>query len=204
MSRFLRPALLNRRSFVNSLACAAGLASVYPATKLWAETNCTPNGACVSQVDFAEFAQEAYQSQKMPEWCWAACISMVFDFYGHPVAQERIVSEVYGAPVNMPAGYGIVISQQLNRRWKDDNGDVFRSVLTGAYDHDAGVDTLTNPMLIEELDDDHPIVIGAGTHAMVLTAMQYQQTPYGPNVTGCGVFDPWPGRGARNLTPQEI
>jgi hypothetical protein len=59
-------------------------------------------------------------------------------------------------------------------------------------------------MLIEELDNDCPVIVGAGGHAMVLTALQYLMTPYGPNVTAAGVFDPWPGMGARALSLAEF
>ncbi len=194
----------NRRNFLKTLAGSAAGAILFSGTRLFGGTTCDQFGRCVSAVDFTEFAQEAYQQQQMPEWCWAACISMLFDFYGHAVSQDRIVTEVYGAPVNMPAGYGITIARQLNRVWKDDSGNRFRAILTGAYDADARVNTLTNPMLIGELDGDHPMIIGAGSHAMVLTALQYQATPMGPNVVGGGVFDPWPGRGARGLSRAEL
>lgn len=191
-----------RRHFLGMLGGAA------VASRALADTSCAPvygGQVCTSQVDFEQFADEAYQSQAMPEWCWAACISMVFAFYGHPVSQPRIVSEVYGAPYNLPAGYGKTIASQLNREWKDDNGKRFRSTLTAAFDYDAHVNTLNNVMLIRELDGEHPIIIGAGTHAMVLTFMQYFQSPMaGISVRRCGVFDPWPGRGARDLTPAEM
>lgn len=44
---------------------------------------------CISQVDFTQFAQTAYMTQQQDEWCWAASISMLFSFYGHPVSQLR-------------------------------------------------------------------------------------------------------------------
>jgi hypothetical protein len=198
------PSYSSRRGFLRTVTAVAVGYSFVPSAKLLAETNCNAQGLCTSQVDFAEFAQEAFQTQQMPEWCWAACISMLFAFYDHPVSQERIVSEVYGSPVNMPAAYGINIAKQLNKTWTDDNGKKFRAILTGAYDFDAHVKSLNNVMLLEELDGDHPMIIGSAGHATVLTAMQYIQTPLGPNVVSCGVFDPWPGRGARNLTPVEM
>ena len=193
-----------RRAFLKTAGALAVAAPFVSVSKLLAETACNPMGLCTSQVDFSDFAQEAFQPQQMPEWCWAACISMIFDFYGHPVSQARIVSEVYGAVVNMPAVYGIIIAKQLNRTWTDDNGKRFRSVLTGAYDPQAGVNNLNNAILVSELDGGHPVLIGAAGHATVLTLMQYFQTPMGPNVRLCGVFDPWPGRGARNLAPAEM
>jgi hypothetical protein len=87
-------------------------ASMLGARRLLAD--CNQFGQCTSQVNFAQFAQHAYGAQYMSEWCWAACISMVFAFNGHAVPQSRIVTEAYGAPINMPAVYGIVIAQQLN------------------------------------------------------------------------------------------
>ena len=172
-----------------------------------ATTSCqpTPQGElCVSEVDFARFAQEAYQPQYQTQWCWAASISMVFAYHGHPVAQPRIVSEVYGQPVNMPAQAGIVMAQQLNRTWVDDRGASFAAQVTGAYDWDAGVNVISNQQLVAELERGHPLVIGNRSHAMVLTAVQYFKTPYGPNIVAAGVFDPWPGIGPRALTPDEL
>jgi len=139
-----------------------------------------------------------------PEWCWAASIAMIFSYYGHPVSQARIVSEVYGAPVNMPAQAGVVMAQQLNKVWVDDNNKWFSAKITGVYDANAGVYALTNEQIISELDHDHPLLFANTQHAVVLTAIQYYQTPYGPNVVAAGVFDPWPGIGARVLTSAEL
>lgn len=159
----------------------------------------------ISQVDFDEFQQEAYQSQENTEWCWAACLSMVFSFYHHPVSQEKIVSDVFGQDVNLPAGSGATVARLLNREWTDDNGKHFHAKLTAAYDFDAGFYDLNNARLAHELDQNHPVIIAAGTHAMVLTAMEYTGSPTLPaNVLSCGVFDPWPGRGARGLAPAEM
>lgn len=165
----------------------------------------TPQGSlCLSQVKFDSFSLVAYQHQLQSQWCWAACISMLFRYYGHPVSQQRIVSEVYGVPANMPAMAGIVMARQLNRRWVDDNGKAFTSQLTAAYDFDAQVNTVSNAWLANELNQNHPIVIGTGSHAVVVTAMQYYETAGGPNVVSVGVFDPWPGVGPRGLTPVEM
>ena len=43
-----------------------------------------------------------YSPQHMNVWCWAACISMVFAYYRHPVSQPRIVAETWGDIVNLP------------------------------------------------------------------------------------------------------
>jgi hypothetical protein len=140
----------------------------------------------------------------MSQWCWAACISMLFDYHGHPVSQRRIVAEVYGAPVNMPAGAGLVLARQLNRTWRDDRGVKFDARVTGAYDVDARVFNMSNAWLVNELDQNRPVVIGCNSHAVVMTAITYTPTPTGPSPMAVGVFDPWPGRGARGLSQQEM
>jgi Papain-like cysteine protease AvrRpt2 len=188
----------NRRDlFRVALAAAAGM-------KLSAASVCGPL-ACRSEIDFDEFAQEAFETQHMSEWCWAASISMIFSFHGHPVSQERIVKEVYGAVVNMPSGYGALMAALLNRSWTDDNGDRFCSRLTGVYDASAGVGLVNNVMLVRELDQNRPVLVGAAGHAVVLAMMEYTKAFGGiGQVTRCGVFDPWPGRGARDLTRAEM
>jgi Papain-like cysteine protease AvrRpt2 len=87
---------------------------------------------CRAEVDFQDFLQHAYDPQRASQWCWAACISMIFAFHGHPVRQERIVEEAYGGLYDWPSGSGRNIARQLDRRWVDDHGrpsgrDCFRS-----------------------------------------------------------------------------
>ena len=172
-----------------------------------AKTRCqpTPQGQlCTSEVDFNTFAQTAYQNQQSSQWCWAAAISMLFSYYNHPVSQPSIVQSLYGAVVNLPSGNGWNIASRVNTTWVDANGKQFRAQLTGAYDFDARVMTVDNGMLVNELDQDRPVIIGTRGHAVVGTAIQYLMTPAGPYITGIGVFDPWPGRGARSLDDREM
>jgi hypothetical protein len=125
----------------------------------------------------------------MSEWCWAASVSNVFAYFGHPVAQEAIVQTVYGRMVNLPSFTARTIAQQLNRQWTDANGKTFTCRLTAAYDAAAGVFDITNSFMMDELRAGRPIVYGS-THCMVITAIDY--LPNGA-VVGVGVFDPWPG-----------
>lgn len=148
-------------------------------------------------------AIEAYAPQEMSEWCWAASIQMVFTLMGHPVSQRRIVQEAYGTTVNMPAGSGLVIAEALNRQWTDEDGISFTATVTGEYDADAGIAAISNATLVDSLAHDRPLVIGTTQHAMVLTDIDYVALPQGPYVLAAGVFDPWPGIGARGLTPLE-
>jgi hypothetical protein len=129
---------------------------------------------------------------------------MLFGYYDHPVSQARIVSEVYGAAVNLPAGAGFVIASQLNRGWRDDRGRRFRSRLVAAFDADARVAALNNATIVNALRRGMPLVLGVRGHAVVLTAVEYMPTPLGPYVLKAGVFDPWPGVGPRGLAPDEL
>lgn len=172
-----------------------------------AEKSCqpTPQGnLCTAQVDFQQFATQAFMSQLQSQWCWAASISMIYSFYDHPVAQARIVSDVYGTPENFPASSGTVIARELSRCWVDDFGMTFQSRITGAYDFDAGVAAISNAQIVSELTLGRPLLYGNRTHAMVLTAVQYYETPGQPNIVAAGVFDPWPGIGARGLSNAEL
>lgn len=175
-------------------------------TPLQAKTTCQrtfQGDLCISEVDFKKFAK-SYAPQKMSQWCWAACISMVFGYNNHPVSQERIVQEAYGGIVNMPSGNGFNLARQLNRNWVDDKGKKFSAQLSAVYDFDARVFNFNNIWVINELDAERPFINGSGTHATVVTAVQYYRTPNGPIVTSVGVFDPWPGVGPRGLTPAEM
>lgn len=192
---------MDRRAFI--AAVAGGL--LYPQRGDGA-TTCQQSAwgaVCRAQVRF-ESAMLAYAPQEESQLCWAACISMIFAYHGRPVSQRRIVSEAYGAPVNMPAGSGLVIARQLNRQWQDDRGRAFSSRVAAAYDFDAGVNALNNAMIVSELDRERPLVIGTTSHAVVVTAVDFLPTPAGPNIQAVGVFDPWPGIGMRALTGHEM
>lgn len=167
-----------------------------------AATQCSPT-ICETSLSFRRFAAR-YEPQYQSQWCWAACISMVFGHYGYRVAQERIVTEAYGAPVDMPAVNGFVIASALNRVWIDDRGREFEASLEAVFDVMAGYSTLDNIGIVDALDEGNPIIVGARGHAVVMTSVQYINTPVGPNIVRVGVFDPWPGRGPRWLAPDEM
>ncbi|MCW5939604.1 MAG: C39 family peptidase [Fimbriimonadaceae bacterium] len=138
--------------------------------------------------------------QQMSQWCWAASVSNVFAYHGHPLAQEKIVTEVYGGLVNLPSFTARRIAQQLNRNWTDDDGVEFKARLTSAYDSAAGVYLTNNEILKNEIRAGRPVVIGT-THCMVVTAIDSAEDG---RVVGAGLYDPWPGQGFRMARPEEI
>jgi hypothetical protein len=138
----------------------------------------------------------ASDRQHASEWCWAACIEGIFTYHGHPVSQERIVKEAYGAIVNMPGGPAQILAA-LNRTWTDDTGRKFKA--SGAT---IGTNAVT---AAQDLAQGQPLIIGTLGHAMILTSLQYVRDQAGQGqVTLAIVRDPWPYNPAkRSLTTQE-
>ncbi len=163
------------------------------------------DGNVVCEVGIPSEKMEPVTSQqRMSQWCWAASITMIFGFHGHPVAQERIVESVWGRLVDLPAMNGNMMSESLARPWVDDRGKAFRARIR-VLDVDAGLYGVDTPMVIAELRAERPLLVGTVGHAVVLTAMRYLLTPWGEvQILGATVRDPWPGRGRRELEWHEM
>jgi ABC-type bacteriocin/lantibiotic exporter with double-glycine peptidase domain len=138
---------------------------------------------------------DVYAIQEHSKWCWAACIEMVFTYWGHPIDQEEIVQRTWGRIVDMPAQpYQIIAA--LNRSWIDRDGNRFRS--------SGDVFSATGATAAQDLARDMPLIVGSFGHAMVLTAIAYNRAPNSQGqVTGAMVRDPWPWNGRRELSAQE-
>lgn len=133
--------------------------------------------------------------QKMSQWCWAAAISSIFGYHGHPVAQERIVAAVWGRLVDLPAMSGGMMTESLARPWTDDRGRPFRARVR-VYDAAAGEFGVDEAMVIDELRDERPLLVGTVGHAMVMTALAFVRDPWGgEHIVSIIVRDPWPGSG---------
>jgi hypothetical protein len=191
---------MNRRQFLTTTVAAtvAGLSSG-SAQALLTCTPFMPPG--VQQCDaginseVANVVAAAVNGQHLTQWCWAASIEAVFRYYGFNISQEEIVRQTWGTIVNLP-GQPWQILANLNRPWVDANGRQF--VVSG--------DTYSaNPMTAaQDLAHNMPLIIGTQGHAMVLTSLRYGRDYWGNGqVTSAIVRDPWPGRGRRELSPQE-
>lgn len=191
---------MNRRNFLS--AATTALSGLVLGRKCFAAQQCTqpvPTAygqmqRCTAGIQSMNF-QQAYQLQS--EWCWAACISMLFEFHGHKVSQQRIVEETWGTVANMP-GQPLQILSDLNRTWKDDSGVPFRSL--------ADMRSVNIYTAVDDLKNDDPLIIGALGHATVLTAItgDINMTTGAWQIEEVIVRDPWPGNGGRRLlTPME-
>ena len=196
--------LMGRRMFLRTAVAGAGFFAA--SRTLFGAKQCeepvstmTPMGeqpieVCTAGITSVTFKQ-AFQQQN--EWCWAACISMVFEYYHHPVDQRRIVEETWGTVANMP-GMPRDLMRDLNKKWTDDAGHSFQCQgdLVSANANTA----------IQDLIDNHPLIIGAMGHATVLTAIvsEVDTATSQYEIQQVIVRDPWPGSGGRRpLSPRE-
>lgn len=189
---------MNRRMFLAAGASVAATAAA-PSRSL-AALMCGPYNLwgvqdCTAGVESSSFDM-TYAPQEESQWCWAACVAMVFAHHGYRVSQTRIVQETWGDIYNLPAQPQHIL-MNLNRPWVDDYGRRFSiqgstftsNAMTAAQDLARGI----------------PLIIGSGPHAMVLTAVSYRRHMSGNGqLLSAIVRDPWPGRGKRFLIPQEL
>ena len=187
---------MNRRAFLLGLGSVLGIPQIIggdPVSPRHAPLRrglvCTPFSGygvqrCEAGIESDILDVTASDTQHADEWCWAACIEAVFTYYGHPVAQERIVEDAFGVITNMP-GSPYTILSSLNRTWRDDDGDNFT-----VYATTVGSSAVT---AAQDLATDHPLIIGTLGHAMVLTSLTYDRNGYGQGqVVYAEVRDPWP------------
>lgn len=134
-------------------------------------------------------------SQRNSNWCWAASIQMILNYYGVNITQEQIVEKSYGKSANgtLPNWTGSfnVITNNLNKWSSDNDGDEYKVAATLSYG------APTPAYLIQELSAQRPVLIGyqtsaSGGHAVVITACSYTQSTNGPIVQSIVVRDPWP------------
>jgi len=142
-----------------------------------------------------------YSQQRSMQWCWAACIQMVFNRYGVDVQQEEIVRRTYGTDPsgNLPDQPASVETMTANmNNWGLDRAG--KRYLVRA---NVGQGAPSPALLINELNAGRPVIFGCQTgmigHAVVCTAASYVmvQDPTGtgqlvPNVLTLVVRDPMP------------
>jgi Papain-like cysteine protease AvrRpt2 len=134
------------------------------------------------------------ERQYLSHWCWAASIESIFNYYGHPISQIRIVQEIFGEIVNLPADISVIL-RSLNRVWVDDYGVPFRVK--------ADLNSATHLTIFEDLNRKQPLLIGSLSHAVVLTAMNYVPANPEPIITDWIVRDPSPNRPSRRVLTQD-
>jgi hypothetical protein len=125
---------MRRRDFV--LGAAGGLGAIGFAGDALADircfdAQCNPyNGYCqqVCEVgipsDFLHVV--AARRQRRSQWCWAACIEMVFAANGFFVPQEQFVAQTFGDIENMPGSTADIL-RAVSRTYTDIYGRSFQA-----------------------------------------------------------------------------
>lgn len=139
-----------------------------------------------------------YASQRGSQWCWAACIEMLMNYYGVSLTQEDIVARSYGTTPDgeLPdfAGSIAVVTTNLNHQSVDRSGKPY------AVECAVTPGPPSTAHLVYELGRGLPVMCGyaAGPtagHAVIITEAVYVDSPAGPIVTRIVVHDPSPGMG---------
>ena len=135
--------------------------------------------------------------QHNSQWCWAASIQMILNYYKVDIAQEQIVARTFGLdPYGRLPDWGgdfKAITANLNN-WNIDNRG--RPYIVSAK---LGRGAPTPAILIEELSKRRPVMVGYATgpnsrHAVVITGASFSPSPQGPIIHSLIVRDPEPTR----------
>ncbi|HAI75470.1 MAG TPA: hypothetical protein DCM08_04420 [Microscillaceae bacterium] len=130
-------------------------------------------------------------AQQKQNWCWAACIQMLFNYYGVDIDQASIVKRTYGqnyrgdAP-DVAATYE-AIYLNLNNWSIDAQGKKY------VVKAQMGYGSPPPDEVIDELKQGRPVLVGYRTgeatgHAVLITALSYVDKTIGSVV----VRDPYP------------
>ncbi len=119
------------------------------------------NSVFVAMLD--ESIEDCVCMQEKDNWCWAACIEMILEYYGIYESQSDIVSYVYGYPFDRTAS-GNLIAEAFDG-WSDFSVRSFNSKTAQSF--------------INEIAAGHPLIIGWDEHAYLLTHIFYKKNVAG-------------------------
>lgn len=168
-----------------------------PPGTIWVREACVPIVEPVEQYIGIPSVQMNYiaAAQRNSQWCWAAAIQMVLNYYGVNILQEHIVARTYGTDPygRLPdwAGRLDAISNNLNN-WSIDNAGQTYMVLSTL---NWGAPSPT--VLFQELQQGRPVIVSylsspTTAHAVVISGAKIIQSPTGPVLQSVVVRDPWP------------
>ena len=136
--------------------------------------------------------------QRNFQWCWAASIQMVLNYYGIDILQEQIVAQTYGTDRRgrVPDWGGTLetIMSNLNQRGTDNRG---RSYSIHSW---MGKGAPEPALLVQELSRRKPVIFAYSNgpktgHVAVVEGALLERSSYGPIIQSLFVRDPWPSRG---------
>ena len=141
--------------------------------------------------------------------CWAASTAMIFASNGRALSNQEIIiqRDFQAQPQTQTCTTASpnTITQLLNDNGLDAAGRGFKSSVVAGYDIYSGRTNIDNNIIVNELSNNRPLLYCNRHHAMVIVAMEYFDTPMGPNPQSVWVMDPFPTSPPFHpLSPQEM
>ncbi len=180
----LQSVVLFREAILRKCACAIALLALCTASAFGEAAQPVEVGIPSARFNFVA------ASQLETEWCWAASVQMVLNWYGVPVQQTQVVKRIYGKTVDSAASED-EIAVALN-------GTAINRQGQKVYLH-AKRKTGAPPtaLLIREMSAEHPMLITVHStksmlHAVVITSVEFVQTPGSVEISAITFRDPNP------------
>lgn len=141
-------------------------------------------GIPTTQFNFASAAQ------LKTEWCWAASVQMVLNWYDIPISQSDVVNRIYHKTVDVAASEN-QITTALTGIAYDRQGRMVHISAT----RQTGIPK--PELLIGQLSRERPMLLTVHSekkmlHAVVLTSAEYVNTSHGIHVNSLTIRDPNP------------
>lgn len=115
------------------------------------------NSVFVAMVDSS--IEDCIRQQYKDNWCWAACIQMILLYNGEYVSQSDIATKVFGDSYNKTA-----------------SGNQIEAAFDGWHGYSIhSYQSKKSQYLIDEISSGHPLMIGIGEHAYLLTHIYYKK-----------------------------
>lgn len=119
------------------------------------------NSVFVAMVDTS--IEDCICIQEKENWCWAACVQMILRYNEQYVSQSDIAARVFGVIINRTAS-----GKQIESAF-----DGWREYSVHSYQ------SKKSRYFIDEISSGHPLIIGIGEHAYLLTHIYYKKTSNG-------------------------
>jgi hypothetical protein len=148
------------------------------------------NIPCEISVDIPADVKTSAQQQK-ENWCWAACIHMIFACSNYQVSQNRLVHSVLPLSDDNRPVLGQQVKSAIDGYWVDDNDKPFSAYCNVFIDlnrHFVRPDAIQRAA--ESLADGDLCIVGSEGHATVLTKIV--DAGGGVAHRSLWVWDPWP------------
>ena len=139
--------------------------------------------------------------QHSTNWCWAASAQMALSTQGLMLPQEQIVRTLFGRLIDVPGGVPQFL--QLRGKYKTNRG-----VFSVSCVHKKGPPSFKT--LINNLKSNRPVILALSNpgldigHAVIATAVIYQDASEESQIIKVIVRDPSPGQNKRELSATDF